>query len=83
MAETTQAEERSGPVIACDQALGIAQADAAQAYRDLSQYSIRLSLDEDGWHIDYELREPGLKGGGSHYVIDARTGAILSKRYEQ
>jgi hypothetical protein len=83
MAETTQAGERLGPVIACDQALRIAQADAAQAYRDLSQYSIHLLLDEDGWHIDYELRKPGLKGGGPHYVIDACTGAILSKRYEQ
>jgi uncharacterized membrane protein YkoI len=83
MADTTQTRERPGPVIACDQALRIAQADAAAAYRDLSQYSIRLALHEDGWHIDYELRDPGLKGGGPHYVIDAYTGAILSKRYDQ
>jgi hypothetical protein len=29
------------------------------------------------------LRDPNLQGGGPHYVIDAETGAILSKRYEQ
>jgi hypothetical protein len=83
MTDTTHTRERPGPVIACDQALGIAQADAVAAYWDLSQYSIRLALHEDGWHIDYELQDPRSKGGGPHYVIDASTGAILSKRYEQ
>jgi hypothetical protein len=69
--------------LAAEQALAIAQADAAQAYRDLSSYSIRLGLEEDGWHVDYELKDPRLKGGGPHYVIDRFNGAILSKRYEQ
>jgi uncharacterized protein (DUF433 family) len=69
--------------IAGDRALGIAQADAARAYRDLSPFRIQLVLEEDGWHVDYELKDPRLKGGGPHYVIDAHTGAILSKRYEQ
>jgi hypothetical protein len=66
-----------------DQALSIAQADASRAYRDLSGYRIQLVLEDDGWHVDYELKDPNLKGGGPHYVIDARTGVILSKRYEQ
>lgn len=66
-----------------DQALAIAQADAVQAYRDLSSYRIQLSLEDDGWHVDYELKDPKLKGGGPHYVIDANSGAIVSKRYEQ
>ncbi len=70
-------------MLADDQALRIAQADAIQAYRDLSQYRIRLELQEDGWHIDYELRNPKLKGGGPHYVIDPLTRNILSKKYEQ
>jgi hypothetical protein len=65
------------------QALAIAQADAMKAYRDLNDYRIHLILEPDGWHVDYELRDPRHKGGGPHYVIDARTGAILSKRYEQ
>lgn len=69
--------------LAGDQVLAIAQADAAGVYRDLSPYRIELVLEQDGWHVDYELKNPMLKGGGPHYVIDPQTGAILSKRYEQ
>jgi hypothetical protein len=69
--------------LAGDQVLTIAQADAARVYRDLSPYRIQLVLEDDGWHIDYELKNPRLKGGGPHYVIDANTGDIISKRYEQ
>lgn len=69
--------------LAGDQVLAIAQADAAQVYRDLSPYRIQLVLEEDGWHVSYELKNPSLKGGGPHYIIDAHTGAIVSKRYEQ
>jgi hypothetical protein len=72
-----------GPTLAGDQALAIAQADAARTYGDLSPYCIRLALEPDGWHIDYELKDPQLKGGGPHYVIDAVTGAIAWRRYEQ
>ena len=71
------------PRVTADHALRIAQTDAAGAYRDLSIYRIRMALEHDGWHIDYEVKEPGLKGGGPHYVIDADSGAILSRRYEQ
>ncbi len=70
-------------VIRGDQALAIAQADAVKAYRDLSPYRIQLVLEADGWHIDYELKDPRRKGGGPHYLIDAQTGVIVSKRYEQ
>jgi hypothetical protein len=76
--EVTQA-----PPLPADAALAIAHADARRVYRDLSHYRIGISLEEDGWHIDYELRDPHLKGGGPHYVIDPEGGAILSKRYEQ
>jgi hypothetical protein len=69
--------------LAGDQVLAIAQADAARVYRDLSAFRIHLVLEEDGWHVDYELKNPRLKGGGPHYIIDARTGAVISKRYEQ
>ena len=71
------------PAIAGDRALAIAQADAATAYRDLSGYRIQLALEADGWHVDYDLKNPQLKGGGPHYVIDATAGRIVSKRYEQ
>ena len=83
MAGTTQAPNLSSPIVAADKALAIAQADAVNAYRDLSPYRIRLSLEADGWHVDYELKDPRWKGGGPHYVIDATTGAIVAKRYEQ
>ena len=66
-----------------DRILSIAQADAISAYADLSPYRIRLALEDDGWHVDYELKDPRLKGGGPHYVIHAVTGTIVSKRYEQ
>ena len=53
------------------------------AYRSLFLYRIRLALEEDGWHIDYDLKDSKLKGGGPHYIIDSTSGEILSKRYEQ
>jgi hypothetical protein len=69
--------------LAGDQVLAIAQTDAARVYRDLSPYRIQLVLEDDGWHVDYQLKDSRLKGGGPHYLIDAQTGAIVSKRYEQ
>ena len=69
--------------LAGDQILSVAQADATAVYRDLSKYSIRLALEDDGWHVDYELKDPRHKGGGPHYVIDAVTGDIVFKRYDQ
>jgi hypothetical protein len=71
------------PSLAGDQVLTIAQADAARLYRDLSPYRIELVLEDDGWHVDYHLKNPTIKGGGPHYIIDAHTGTIVSKRYEQ
>ncbi len=75
--------ENSVVSLAGDQVLAIAQADAARVYRDLSPYRIQLVLEDDGWHVDYELKNPKLKGGGPHYIIDVHTGDIISKRYEQ
>jgi hypothetical protein len=83
MSEVIETQGVGAQPLTPDQALAIAQADAIQAYRDLSAYSIRLMLEDDGWHIDYELKDPRLKGGGPHYVIDRQSGAIVSKRYEQ
>jgi hypothetical protein len=69
--------------IPADRALAIAQADALTAYRDLTPYRIQLVLEADGWHVDFELKDPRMKGGGPHYLIDALTGRITAKRYEQ
>lgn len=68
--------------ISCDQALKIARTDTEIAYRDLSMYRISISLEPGGWLVDYELKDQQLQGGGPHYLIDAQTGEILSKRYE-
>jgi hypothetical protein len=70
-------------VVPAERALGIAQADARAVYRDLTIYRIGVTLEADGWHVDYELKAAETKGGGPHYVIDAASGAIVSKRYEQ
>jgi hypothetical protein len=51
--------------------------------RERTPYRIQLVLEDDGWHVDYELTNPTLKGGGPHYVINAITGDIGSNRYEQ
>lgn len=71
------------PPLASDQALRVARLDAEKAYRDLTPYRISLALESDGWHVDYVLKDPALNGGGPRYVIDAATGAIVSKQYEQ
>src|SRR5271168_4046178 len=73
----------SAAVLSGDQALSIAQTDAMKAYRDLSAYRIDLVLEKDGWHVDYNLKDRKLKGGAPHYLIDAHSGIIVSKRYEQ
>ncbi|MGL4552023.1 MAG: hypothetical protein ACRC33_12660 [Gemmataceae bacterium] len=69
--------------ISGDRALATAQADALTVYRDLSPYRVHVTLEPDGWHVDYDLTDPRGKGGGPHYVIDTRSGEILSKRYDQ
>jgi hypothetical protein len=70
-------------MISCEEALAIARRDAETAYRDLSGFRIIIGRKMGGWHIDYELIDIYIHGGGPHYVIDAITGAIVSKRYEQ
>jgi hypothetical protein len=71
------------PLIPCEQALVTARQDAEKAYRDLSGFRVQISLGPDGRHVDYDLKDPQMNGGGPHYVIDPVTGSILSKRYEQ
>ncbi len=75
--------DRSTVLITSDQALKIARLDAEKVYRDLSPYRVQLDLDHDGWHVSYELRNSQAQGGGAHYLIDAQTGMIRTKRYEQ
>ena len=69
--------------IASDQALHVARLDAEAAYGDLDRFCISIALEPDGWHVDYELKDPTLDGGGPQYVIDRQSGEIAAKRYEQ
>jgi hypothetical protein len=71
------------PGLTSDQVLRIARLDAEQVYQDLTPYRICLALEDDGWRVDYVLKDPNLNGGGPHYLIDPTTGAILLKKYEQ
>lgn len=80
---TTATTIAQPPTLTSDEALRIARADAERVYRELHLCRIEITLESDGWHIDYELKDPTLQGGGPHYVIDAITGVILAKRYEQ
>jgi hypothetical protein len=76
-------EQQSVPAITSDQALRIARLDGEKAYGDLSLFQITVKLEQDGWHVDYELLDPNLNGGGPHYLIDPESGSIRWKRYDQ
>jgi hypothetical protein len=83
MTPTSGIEPGERATITSDEALRIARLDGEKAYRDLSAFQITLTYQQDGWHVDYELTDPLVAGGGPHYVIDGTTGQIVSKRYEQ
>ncbi len=71
------------PRLSSDEVLKIARLDVERAYRDVTPYRIAIALEPDGWHVDFQLKDPSLNGGGPHYLIDPTTGVILTKRYEQ
>jgi hypothetical protein len=75
--------DRSQPLCSSDRALQCARLDGEKAYGDLTLYRITVVLEADGWHIDYDLKDETLDGGGPRYVIDGASGDIISKRYEQ
>jgi len=72
-----------GAAISEAAARAIAEEDAKHVYRDLSIYQVKAELKDGSWHVDYELKGEAMAGGGPHYVISAKTGAILERRYEQ
>ena len=83
MSTVALAERLAAQPISRTEALDIAHTDAKRVYRDLSGYRVSARLEEDGWHVDYELESSELQGGGPHYVIDSFSGRLLAKRYEQ
>ena len=71
------------PPIPCEQALQVARLDAERAYGDLSPFRVIISLEKDGWHVDYELKDPQRNGGSPHFIIDPISGKITWKQYQQ
>jgi|GEM_PF-739257 len=75
------AQDRSGPRITYDEALAIAGLDAEKVCNDVTLFRITLALEPDGWHIDFEPKDPRLHGAGPRYVIDPATGTIVHKQF--
>jgi len=67
------------PPVNQETALKIAQKDAKSSYRDLSVYNIRAKYKEGNWHVDFDLKDPQMPGGGPHYIICGETGIILTQ----
>jgi hypothetical protein len=80
---TSQSTATVPAAVSGSRALAIAEADAIPVYEDLSPYRIDVRLGDDGWHVEYRIKQPRVAGGGPHYIIDANTGQILSKKYYQ
>ena len=77
-------ERTDKPAIKIDRAIEIARDDAQKVYRDLSSdYYASAALAADGWHVQFQLKDIKVNGGGPYYLIDAQSGAICAKRYEQ
>jgi hypothetical protein len=83
MATTTASATIGQPRLSSDEALKIARLEAERAYRDLAPYRISIALEADGWHVDYDLKDPHMNGGGPHYVIDPFIGTITTRKCEQ
>jgi len=79
----TLTQQQTPTPITAARALTTAEADAAAVYGDLTPFLVQLRLEPDGWHVDYELADQNVQGGGPHYVIDPSDGRIVRKRYEQ
>ena len=82
-AARTETRQGAGDAMLSEaQALEIARADAVKAYNNLPELQVRTELRDAKWHVAYSPKL-GVRGGGPSYVIDARTGAILEKTYQQ
>jgi hypothetical protein len=81
-----QKDPPAGAYLSRERAIDIARVDAQRVYKkpgELDEFRITATLEGDVWRVDFELRDPGTVGGGPHYGIDARSGRILSRRFQQ
>lgn len=73
----------ASPAVSRQQAISIAEADGLPVYGNLDDLTLEVTLMDDGWHVDYWVRKHRHAGGGPHYIINADTGQIVFKRYDQ
>ena len=66
-----------------EDAIVIAGLDAEKVSRNLEIYEVVVSLEDDVWYVDYELKDKTMLGGGSHCVVSTVDGTVLERRYEQ
>lgn len=76
-----RAASQKADMVSQEAAISIAKADANQVYRSLEQYNIVTYKEAKMWRVIFELKDPGLDGGGPEYLIDKETGKILHKAY--
>lgn len=78
-----RSDEQLTSKITEEQAINCATEDARKVYGELNQYAASATLEHDGWHVEFVLKDKTLRGGGPRYVIDPNSGAIKKKTYEQ
>ena len=76
------------PSLSVEKVLAIARTDGEPVYGYLSRFLLEMSLEDDGWHVDYYIKQPKdpkirIAGGGPHYIIDPSDGRIIWKSYHQ
>lgn len=65
-----------------DTAIAITKKDAGVVYGSLKPFDLTVCELTNVWRIIFAPKE-GLLGGGPEYVVDKKTGKILSKKYYQ
>lgn len=76
----------NGKLVSRETAISIATQDARRVFSnpgELDVYEPIATLTAEGWRVDFEFRDPGLTGGGPHFLIDRHSGRILKRRFEQ
>lgn len=67
-------------MITQQQAQKITQKDAQTALGDLEAYKVDVTLQFDGWHVDYILK--GSETISAQYVVDEDNGEVTSAKHE-
>lgn len=66
-----------------DSAINIAILDSQIPKDKINNYVVTAIRKNDEWHVHIGLKDIYMKGGGISYIIDGRTGDLISKIMEQ